>query len=295
VQTMCVEFRANTHTPNTNAPSSTECVCKSGTYLLNNNCATCSSGYYCDGTDNTQTPCPSDTYCDSGEKIQCSDFRSNTHNPNTLGSTSSECVCVPGMYLVGDTCNDCSANFYCEGSDNSQQSCPTKSNSPTSSDEETDCACNSGYFGSDNTPCVQCGSGTYKSLSRNSNCIECAKGKFSAGVAQTDPDTCEPCVAGKASDDRAASFCPECDPGKYSTGVNNNVCSDCGAGKWSADIAATTEVKCTVCDAGKYQTHLGAINVLSCFDCPVGKSKLRLGDVKFLPVNPRILVTGAGR
>ena len=122
-----------------------------------------------------------------------------------------------------------------------------------------------------NSPCSDCGSGTYQPLStaiaynctsciagqytdltKQSNCKSCIEGKFSVGVGMISAATCLICSAGKYGD-----------PG----GSQSTNCKACVAGQYNGLI---TQIGCTNCTQGKYSDGIGMISVDTCVDCVIG-------------------------
>ena len=74
--------------------------------------------------------------------------------------------------------------------------------------------------------------------------------------------SCQPCAAGKYSDEKGLGACKPCATGKISTGVGE--CTACSYGKHSS----TDATECITCVVGKYADEE---SLASCKHCSAGK------------------------
>ena len=260
------------------------------------------------------------------------------------------------------TCNECdmgtyknsSGNFNCTkcprntyltlfgGNFLSQcQQCTDHSSSLEGSRSNTSCHCNAGYYGNGQSGCNACPKGTYNSDPDKAECISCPAGKFSVVEGATEVGTCESCIANSHSLPKSTvktaclcnagftgpnggTVCNQCGFGTFKVSSGDGSCEDCGAGKYSATSARTTDCEecpagtfsgktkndavsdcercgtgkfsdvqgaisittCTFCDPGKYQMATGASSGAFCSECPVGKAKSYVPLVAPLPASP---------
>jgi len=108
--------------------------------------------------------------------------------------------------------------------------CPENSNSPTGSDQESDCVCNAGFYEEVVGSCNACEAGKYKVATGNKGCTDCVVGKYSDTIGATQ-NVCASCpensMSSEGSGDKngcicnpgytgeAGSFCAACDIGKF--------------------------------------------------------------------------------
>ena len=236
-------------------------------------CVMCGTGKYASGNHDECLECPADTYCDQGMKMQCENFRANTHNPNPSSSDNADCVCVAGTYLDGAVCEICTANYFCTGINNGRSECPANSESLVSSESDQECTCSRGYSGANGGPCVECGVGTYKDQIGDVACSSCESGNYNGQTASTTSNACKQCAKGTASNLAIAGNCATCVAGTFSNTLGAETCTPCSYGQWSNIVGATTTNTCQWCDAGKYQMTMGADAESDCFLCPTGKTK----------------------
>ena len=160
-------------------------------------------------------------------------------------------ACVAGKFKIDSgsgACIDCGSGKYSTtvgATSDVCQACPTNSDAPQASNEQTDCTCDAGFTGSDGGACTACEGGKYKSQSGNAPCSICPAGKYKA-------------MAG------ANTFCDNCEAGtwKASAGINL-ACDHCTAGKYQA--ASGVNTFCEDCEAGKYGDR---DRLTGCTECP---------------------------
>jgi hypothetical protein len=165
--------------------------------------------------------------------------------------------------------------------------------------------CPTGRYTSD--VCVDfCPAGTFADAD-SAACVKCFPGKANPDSHATASDACVSCAAGETSELGAASCtpcpagtfsymvgaCTECAAGRYSNAVGatsstscqqvrlcrseagegkltrtNSFALQCGVGKASATLAATSAIVCTECASGTYAN--AAIGATECVDCAAG-------------------------
>ena len=136
------------------------------------NC-TCVNRYYNNGT--RCEDCVQDNFCVEGRQHPCAELEW------TNGLTRQEtCVCKPGFARAGKHCVPCMDNFFCDGSDDLQHSCPAAALSQGAS-FESQCLCDVNYepvFGSnisDPHACHMCASNQFKDNVSNTPCRQCSE------------------------------------------------------------------------------------------------------------------------
>ena len=162
--TGCMSCQANATSPSASA-SASACVCVegyAGNHLLG--CAKCLDGQYSDLASESCIECPEGSFAGTASSV-CTLCQEGKYLPVT-GSTS-ESACVP---------------------------CPAQNSiSPAGSIAETDCACQTGYYGNMALGCEECGENMYApdGATLESDCI-CLPGYTG--------NLCEACAAGKFTD-----------------------------------------------------------------------------------------------
>jgi hypothetical protein len=78
------------------------------------------------------------------------------------------------------------------------------------------------------------------------------------------------CPKGRATPTSPYVTCTLCTAGTYkdSSTIHTNVCTSCGAGKYSTTVGATVASTCISCGIGEYSATVGATN---CINCIAGK------------------------
>ena len=195
-----------------------------------------------------------------------------THTVTEHRVSSTECVCLPGHYLLLGECVLCKSNSFCSGNDNHKTDCTANSktfadaatNTNIKNTDESSCLCNLGYTRNvaGQTSCLECESGKYKASYGTDACAVCAAGKYLEGTAATSVTSCVSCIAGKVltgTGAKLATDCISCPAGKYSTVVAataDSDCLDCTAGKYSLVDGGQDETACLSCGAGSIQPAL---------------------------------------
>jgi hypothetical protein len=163
----CAECPANTFNSRTNATNLSECLyCPSNAFSAAashslTNCG-CETGYY-------------------------GDFVNGTRNVTELSLTCNPCP--PGTYNSRPNQKNVSSCL----------ACPSNTNSPAASKNQTNCICNSGFHGVDGTTCEACPQRTYKNFTGNfyvsnplHDCYNCPVHTWSAEASHLKSNcTCE--------------------------------------------------------------------------------------------------------
>ena len=261
--TECSECPVGTK-PNVGHTACEQIVCKSGEYLLGNECKPCPAGSACSG-DGTVTECTGNTYAAAGS-TECSECPVGT----TANATHTGCeaiTCPSGQYLDGNDCVECPAGSACTG-DGTVTECTGNTYAAAGATECTECptgtvsvdnhtaceTCPAGYACSGDGTVTECTGNTY-STDGMTMCKECGEGK----IAVDNHTACETCPAGYA--------CPgdgtvtECTGNTYAV-AGSTECSACPVG--TKPNVGHTACEQIVCKTGEYL--LGN----ECKPCPAG-------------------------
>jgi len=219
-----------------------DCTCNEGHTTGPNGtaCSACVAGTYKDVIGSEPcTSCPVNTLSAQGS----ADVTNCTCNVGYTGVGRPCTACVAGKYKIalGDAaCINCAAGQYstavgatsdvCKG-------CPTNSDGPEASNEQTDCTCNANYYGVNGGACSACPSAT-SSTQGSVTRIDCVCNTGS-------PDLL--CVAGKYKFESGACACIDCEAGKFSATNGASTCSNCLPGKYLTTSGATSEELCQTC------------------------------------------------
>ena len=193
--------------------------CSAGAYLSDDEkeCVLCGTATYSVTPGATQAStckgCPENSNSPLGSSVATA----CTCNAGFSGPNGFACIqCVAGKYknATGDAaCIHCLAGQYsttCGATSNMCQGCPTNSNAPEASDEQTDCVCKAGSTGLDGNPCTECVAGKYKIALGDAACSNCLVGKYSTAVGAKS-NVCQGCPpnsdAPEASDEQTDCTC----------------------------------------------------------------------------------------
>ena len=229
VQNACADANEET---GPNDDHQDDCKCKAGYYLHE-----ASSPPEC-------VICPQDSYCPALDDAQylCADVviaeNSNRHTLSNQQDNPESCVCKPGFYSNNamngidglDVCVQCTAGYFCTGTDNLKHLCTANSESLPESKHAGDCECKAGFgcttfvAGSmlDGTGCP----GNQSSLRTSHN-----KGTCTA----CDPGPSNAHTGGQYKNEKgntACLYCKECaHPLKYASQEcfqdTDRICGDC--------------------------------------------------------------------
>ncbi|GMH82895.1 hypothetical protein TL16_g09417 [Triparma laevis f. inornata] len=149
----------------------------------------------------------------------------------------------------------------CDGNEETLAYCPKKSYTQDSKHYlDIGITC---LFRSADT-CKACPAGKYSDVYGKNVCTNCEVGKYYGGPAGAETaDMCEDCEAGKAAPVPGLASCESC-IGSYSNGTAK--CEPCPAGKYSNETDAKTADTCKLCEAGK----AGKDGARSCKSCAAG-------------------------
>ena len=239
VYTECSGFRQNTYTLLPERASSSDCVCQKGRFLSpQSQCTLCSDNSFCEGLDNSRTPCIPNSYAPPGAVTvqECVCDRGSFQNRDTFGRH--ECKqCVAGKFSPqlgsrnDSMCAACGFDVFC--SQGRYTECSSiRLHTHTLRPERTssaECFCRPGYYLSDENLCVVCTENHYCGGQDNMR-ISCVAHSY----APAGSDTIEDCL---------------CIPGYFehnSSGVPPE-CRLCEAGTHSHELGAKTQSMCPLC------------------------------------------------
>jgi len=109
--------------------------------------------------------------------------------------------------------------------------CPGNSNSPTGSDQQSDCICNAGFYEEVAGCCIACEAGKYKIAGGNQACTDCVAGKYSDATGATQ-NVCASCPANSMSSQGSGA-------------INGCICN--------AGYTGEADTGCAACDIGKFK------------------------------------------
>jgi len=247
-----------------------QCTCQPGYYRpdAQSSCEAADIGFYAEGADAAETPCP-----DDATSLQ-------------VATTSvSGCVCNAGytpQTTNTDQCTACpSGTVKHVVSDDPCIQCPANSQLPADSPHLSEsCRCNAGYTGP-SASCTVCEAGSYKTSYGSSECTACTDHASTAASASTAITACscnsgyEPASEGGPTDS-SGTCVSSCGPG--TTKVDNAVppCQDCDAGTYKPDVGAQA---CTPCPAPRNASRVGAEALGDC-SCRAGELDVAEGGVR---------------
>ncbi len=156
--------------------------------------------------------------------------------------------CLRGTYkdtFGSGNCTNCLPNHYSDHSLSSCTSCPDNSILLDLKGDILDCECKAGFFANESS-CVQCEPGTFKSSNGFENCYDCQQGKYS---------------------DYSSTFCNECPMHTTAPNKSESVYNcTCDAGFTVDLVLDSSQLVCIPCSAGKYKSAPGFLN---CTDNPL--------------------------
>ena len=240
-------------------------------------CLECSRGTYSMSTGATAmtscNPCPASSYSEPGS-INVTDCKCNK---GYTGANGAECrACLAGTYKVingSGGCVQCAEGMY------SMEVGATSLKT-----------------------CLACPAGTYSWQAGSSSCLFCSPGTYSNATGQSSPETCVSCPNNSISLKGSESLedctcikgywlseeggCSPCLPGAFKNFLGSASCALCPAGKYTAEIGATSELVCddcpddTISEAGSSNLNncvcapgYAGSNSSSCVACPAGSFK----------------------
>ena len=245
----------------TNVSACLECPIYTDSFLGSTNSTACTCNAGSTGPDGGPCAvCPANSDSPGGN-IACACTAGAT------GPDGGHCsLCATGTYKAtqGDaSCSNCTTGTYSTtvgaASNDECRECPANSDAPPASNAETDCICNTGFWGV-GSGCTACGAGTYM-LGRHPGieaCLSCpphshspaasvsiAQCRCNAGYGASRNEGCNSCGAGRYS--KAGFACTDCEGGTYSAALAASHCTPCAPNHFRLEPGA---IKCDACSAG---------------------------------------------
>jgi hypothetical protein len=183
------------------------------------------------------------------------------------GADGGTCLaCAAGSYKAtagSHACTFCGVGFYSNTTASVSAAkcvaCPSHSYSVEGSTRIDQCYCNPGYRQtSSHDACIQCDPGYYDSLTDRYECSTCAGGLYSAAVAATGVETCQPCSAGGWSVEGSPT-CEVC-PANSNSLSGSALLTDCTC---NAGATGSNGATCVLCLAGQYKAGSGSATCFS--------------------------------
>jgi len=212
----------------------------------------CVPGYY-GNNGSACAECERDAYCASGVRSQCP---GNSSSPARSGVLSS-CSCNAGYFGFVTSCGECPVASYCPGGFYSFNCTGNATTASTRAVNYTECFCDRGFAGTNNTPCVPCPAGSWCWTGVVNPCPQ-----FTTSPPYSNYWFNCTCNLGYQGSDGGP--CGACGQGSYKTSQGAELCVLCDAGFYSAAYAATSQATCSLCGLGAYQGQRGASLCLLC-------------------------------
>lgn len=202
----------------------------------------CLEGYYYSSQMSGCMPCGHGSYKASKGNQACDMCPPNTVNLLTAQTSEDACTSCPfaSMHTTGGVtdvtlCEICPAGYYESVLPDSETRvclpCGEHMTSASRSTSFAECSCAAGYYMQDSA-CIPCGEGSFKSGVGNEACTSCGAGTFAASEGST---SCQRCPYGTYSSMLGA------------TAVSN--CTFCPANSWHYKSGQVTSSPCT-CNPG---------------------------------------------
>lgn len=252
----------------------TECLpCPMGTYSHGRakTCTKCPLGWWAAQGATQCTPCPRDTYLDQegkGSEEDCLPCPLGTIS-SVLGNSDPACsACPPGTYQLDGQCKECPVGTYSRSASVLCKECVagTYSEAGATTCEDCDVGAYSGVNAS--SECQYCAPGSYTEYPGSSVCTLCAVGYY---VEYQGADSCAMCKRGEFAAEGASevTWFLQC----FIRFIRNDTlywqCTPCPKGSWTQSSIAS-EAECNECGTGKYSVTLGATTLEACISCAGG-------------------------
>lgn len=267
---------------NAGSRTEAECQCVAGYGWDGEICVECKNGFYSDSRDREQCqscvagrystvhtteakdcePCPANHFCiGDGTKQSCGE----NMIADEESTANTDCKCVQGYGLEGDTCVECKDGYFSDVTGRSA--------------------------------CKRCEAGMYSShhASQAENCLPCEENYFCTGDGSKTPcalnqvsnkssataEACR-CKAGygwEASIGSDTGACVRCNYGWYSDTSSRDSCIQCAyPHTYSTTLGAVSDSSCIQCHEAAYAKKLGVVAYnaeinfdMACGHCPIGK------------------------
>ena len=253
----------------------------------NYQCSVCPIGKYKSATSNNEcVSCPADTYQDTlgaTSITQCKPCPANSYAPAGSGRTA-DCLCGLG-YTGDEACLSCTAGKY--KATNGTEACTSCAAGTASPTEAAASA----------AACVTCAIHTHAAAGASA-CTACPADSSTIGTGSESLSFCS-CNAGYApapnttavTTNTTGRACNACPPGTYNSERGRPACTNCAAGKYGTDPAATAASMCLDCPENTFSFtastlltdcscnagYSGSTNGEACVACIAGTYKTGVG------------------
>lgn len=220
-------------------------------------------------------PCPMGTYKNmSGNQncTECPPGYTTAEDGNRNSSACSVVVCPAGQYRSpNNVCNNCGLGKYqpLSGKSSCENCSVGYTTDMDNSTMQSDCKilCNAGFYRENNTQCRACPVGTYQSQNQSNatSCTPCSTGYNTTGSGSTSSSDCYiVCPAGQYRSPN--NVCVNCGLGKYQPLAGQSSCQNCSVNYTTDTDSSTMQSDCKIlCAAGFYRA-----NNTECRACAVG-------------------------
>ena len=244
--------------------------CGPGQYELKFQCTNCPRGWYSDNSQNPVcTQCgvrKTTAVAGSTKKNECSVECTEATFVDQYGDCQE---CDLGRYVVDRECQDCPFGTHKDIRGDTQcRDCPAGFTTEETGNIDCficpvgeTCGCGWGEFGIKGN-CQNCPVGYFST--GNKECTACPVTTYQDQEGQ---GTCRDCPTGLYGDQLSLDTCKDCVAGQFQMTTGNTACDDCPKGRWST--LAVDE--CTNCTAGKTTADTSSVEVNDCEDCTIGK------------------------
>jgi hypothetical protein len=254
----------------------TECLpCPNGTFSQGKakTCTKCTLGWFAAEGATQCTACPRDTYLDQegkGSEKDCVPCPLGTVS-SLRGNSDPACsACPPGTYQLDGECTACPAGTYSRSASIRCSECGAGTYSAVGA---TTCdACDAGAYSGTNasSECQYCAPGSYAEYAGSSACTLCAVGYY---VEYQGADACAMCTRGQFAAMGASEvshfLCVAYVFGAHDPPARSPQCTPCPKGSWTQSSIGG-EAECNECGTGKYSVTLGATTSEACVACAGG-------------------------
>lgn len=273
----CADCAAGKYKSTFGSEACKECSCSALQYHIeacggaeSGKCAFCEVGKYLDPTQQACVPCSGGTYALPGMDT----CRLCANGKYSLMEASTCLYCEAGKYAVANaaacsaceagtfsaegrsTCTACPAGRYSGSTASVCLVCDAGTYASLAASVCTECVAGT-YSGRASASCFSCPMGTYTSTTKSTQCTACAVNTFSAQLAASSAQTCQPC-----------------NESLYAA-LGASTCSFCGAGSriLQRDALETCEV-CALQSARESASRFGEACPVACTDDACVKSFL---------------------
>lgn len=278
-ESSCTACPANTTQDTSVDAELSSCICKQGyTGPDGGPCVLCEPGSFKDAYGSAACAvCPENTFYPSKYNapfVQNLCLTCNENMQSVAGSFGNDkCLCGPGHYRTGMTCQLCAAGSYCPTSD-AIFTCPAHMNSAVGSISVQNCSCVAGYFQTIQgvTPCIPCPVDSFctspvenqacppDSSTQGKTMQQSISGcKCNAGFYRTVDDTCVQCPPGSFCHGLTQKNCP---PNSHSAAASTSL-DECHCDEGYAKVDTAFNFSCTKC-SHDYVCYGGEASVLAC-------------------------------